>query len=302
MEFLNAVGFDVSGTDELMRLCQQVTEEGEIIATPAGAYFRWSIRTGPFRTLEMWMKEHPDGDFSLPRPHFTGATETVLRLEAALPQAEIKYFDGGFRGRYRRELPDSEWEINPPLVFGCPNFDCYDLPLPRRTKVQLCGMTSNLDCFADADEFRASHPLRADFNDPVEAVFSTDFVRGGKVCPNPVSCLAYVTARVLHTDIITNPVTDQEFCWLSVAPGGDILLDLVGPPRAVSGYLTPGCIVNSTIWLSGRVLDKYLDIGEWPEDEDEDEEYEEEEDEAGAVEEDEVAAGAGEREADGGHS
>jgi hypothetical protein len=66
---------------------------------------------------------------------------------------------------------------------------------------------------------------------------------------------AILTGHVLETSIITNPITDSDFCWAKIRTlGGE--LDMVADPLMLNGFLVKGGIISGSFWLSGRLPDR----------------------------------------------
>ena len=70
---------------------------------------------------------------------------------------------------------------------------------------------------------------------------------------HPPQAQAIFSGRVIATQRLTNPVTNQKFYWARVhVLGGEI--DIVADPQVVEGTVVEDGIVSGTFWLSGRIL------------------------------------------------
>src|ERR1041384_204131 len=255
-DILGSVGFPHNGTEEFARLFMQVQQEGEIITTSEGIYYFWAIPTEVDWDIEIWLKSGHDGKTSSIGPHFNGATSGVLELQAALRRPQGQHYDGGFRFDYFRFMERRAYVLKTPLVFDCPNFDCYaDIIVPYKLDVQLCGIGARLDCYEDEADYRArsnSPPYTEE--DGFEFLMASDYVTDGELNLETMSPVTYIAGRVDETQIVTNPVTGCDFIWSVLDLGNFGLIDVVAPPEGLRGFMHEGAIVRGTVILAGRIL------------------------------------------------
>lgn len=255
---LSSVGFLNTGKDDYIQLYTQIQHEGEIITTTFGTYYRWRIPTEFDCAIEMWIKWSHDGEPSIIYPIFCNPMTWEIELDAALPSDKAHHHDGSFRFIYDRELePDSEYVLHTPVVFSCPNFDCAEhLEMPYTANVQLCGVGADLSCYETEAEFLAtygSHPPTD--TRLVEVIFASDYIIEGKPNLKAQSPIAYITGRVAGTQLVTNPVTGNDFSWVKIAVRdfGDV--DVVAGLGGLHDFLLEGRMIKGTIRLAGRLLD-----------------------------------------------
>lgn len=235
----------------------QTQSEGQIITTTSGTYYLWALPTERDCEIELWLRWSLDGKKCTLNPHFNGVMEAELKLQAVLTEGEAKLSEGCFRFIYDRGIGDTDYVLHTPLIFTCPNFDCAEnFVLPHTTRVQLCGIGADLTCYEDRATYRAMRKMPLPEQWQLETIFASDFVGDdGEFDLDAKSPIAYITGKVVETHIMTNSATGYDFSWAVIDVGDYGELDVVAAPEGLHGFLREGCMVDGTIWLSGRLLD-----------------------------------------------
>jgi hypothetical protein len=244
---MSDIGFALENEEDFRRIALLALENGEALEAGDGTYVKWS----PGRGIELWLQLDTDETIVGLNPHFSGSARMPVALTARVTRSEDGFLDGGFHGWANPSAETAE-SGDYPFVFDAPDYQLYGgIELPSVLDVQLAAFAHELEAY-ESDE--AHEAAQAD-----EMKFAPEsFLPIGLFSPegkrtDPPQALAILSGHVLATSIITNPVTDSEFCWARVRTlGGEV--DMVADPQTLNGFLVEGGVVSGSFWLSGRLL------------------------------------------------
>ena len=248
---MSDLGFLVESKADFEALALKALEHGTELQTASGTYVRWS----PGAQIELWMQLDADGDVVGLNPHYAGRTRMRVGLTARVPRPESSILDGAFHGWADPAAAEPESGAFP-FVFDVPDYELTGaVVVPSICDVQLAAFAHELQAYESAEAYAAAQQGGVRF--AAESFIPAGLFSGATgESTEPPQAHAIFTGRVLDTALITNPVSEREFCWAHVRTlGGE--LDLVADPDLLSGYLTKGGIVSGSFWLSGRVLDAH---------------------------------------------
>lgn len=254
---LGSVGFECEGKADYLPLSIQLMENAEVIPTSNGTYYCWSIPTKQDMGIELWTKKRLNGEYQIMKPHFRGNGLVKLQLEERLENLANDIYPGCFRTSFEQRILNCDLTLTVPFVFECPDFDRYaHLKLPKTAQLQMCGIAAELKGYETVEEFKAEHDQGSDVWDNTESLVPSDFSNRTARSETP---LVFITGRVHHTELVTNPVTDKDFSWAVVSAPGFGRIDVVAHPQALEGYLVKGGLVDGTIGLSGHFHEQTLE-------------------------------------------
>jgi hypothetical protein len=245
---MSDLGFLVECKADFEALALQALEHGTELQTASGAYVRWS----PGAAVELWMQLDAEGNIVGLNPHYAGHTRMRVGLTARVPRPESSILDGAFHGW--ADPTDTEPESGTyPFVFDVPDYELTcAVVVPSICEVQLTAFAHELRAYESEAAYDESQTDAIKF--AAESFIPAGLFNSDGETTTPPQAYAIFTGRVLDTALITNPVSEREFCWAHVRTlGGE--LDLVADPDLLSGYLIKGGIVSGSFWLSGRLID-----------------------------------------------
>lgn len=272
MNFLAHLGFITDTEKSYWELWQQVTEYGQTIVTPESAYFRWT----PSKNLELWAKVKPTGDIGYLHPHYAGdSIMHVALVEKVAYEDEKDVLADGFFVAYAKpqqgvgfvsehknlHYGDGTYSSYIPFVFNAPDFDRYaDLQIPTLVDVQLTAFALMSWSYESEDEWIDKQVEWDTSGEEDPYVWSGETFapstmlyerKGPNDFPRPT---AYIAGTILDTAIITNPVTEEEFCWACIETVAG-QLDVVASIQKLNGYMVTGGVIAGDFYLSGRLVD-----------------------------------------------
>ncbi|HLZ62332.1 MAG TPA: hypothetical protein VKR06_35760 [Ktedonosporobacter sp.] len=247
---MTALGFPVTTEQDFRHYVYQTSEFGEKIETPNGSYTLWTPGNG----IELWVQTNLHRRLLGMNPHFSGQASMRAHLTARILRPQDTPLDGAFHAWANPTSDDPESGLFP-FVFDSPDYDRHnELQLPHLARVQIAAFAHQLKGFASEEEYMNSQGSGIKFA-------SESFIPSGLFTPGPQGknkkppqAQAIFSGRVIATQRLTNPVTNQKFYWAQVhVLGGEI--DIVADPQVVEGKVVEDGIVSGTFWLSGRLLD-----------------------------------------------
>ena len=271
-KILANLGFIVNTDKSYWELWQQITEHGEIIITPSSSYFRWT----PSKNLELWAKVKPTEDIGHIHSHYVGGSimRVALVEKRAYEDEKDVLADGffvaytkpqqgvGFVSKYKHlHYGDGTYSSYIPFVFNVPGYDRYaTLQLPVLVDVQITCFALMSWSYESEDEWldKQAEWDTSGEEDPYVwsgETFSPSTMLYQRKDPNDFPMpMAFIAGTVLDTAIITNPVTDEEFCWACIETVAG-QLDVVASIDKLNGYMVTGGVITGDFYLSGRVVD-----------------------------------------------
>lgn len=244
---LSDIGFQVETEKELQQLAGRAYEEGEVFETGTASYIKWA----PGEGVELWLQLDRENEVVGINPHFTGSSVMRVGLTQRLVRSEARALDGAFHAWANPEGEDPETGEYP-FVFDVPDYYLNDVgELPAIAKIQLAAFAHELQSYDNDEAYAESQSDEIKFA-PESFIPAGLFSPGGEET-EPPEAHAIFTGHVLEASIITNPVTDVEFCWAKTKTvGGEI--DVVADPALLNGLLIKGGVLSGYFWLSGRLF------------------------------------------------
>jgi hypothetical protein len=244
---LSDIGFQLETDEDYRQLALRAYDEGEPLATAAGAYVRWAPGGG----AELWLQVDEGGDLVGLNPHFGGGSSMRVGLTQRFSRTEESPLDGAFHA-WANPGGDDPHEGDYPFVFDAPDYGLHDsVSLPSVARVQLAAFAHELQSFEGDEAYSRSQAGEVKFA-PESFIPSGLFSAEGQ-STEPPQAFAIFTGHVLDTDIVQNPVTGNGFCWARVRTlGGE--LDVVADPALLNGPMIRGGVVSGAFWLSGRII------------------------------------------------
>jgi hypothetical protein len=242
---LTTLGFPVTTEQDFRHYVYAATEFGQKIETPRGSYTLWQPGSG----IELWVQTNLHKRIIGMNPHFDGSARMRVSLTRYVARPGQSILDGAFYGRANPDRSHAETGAYP-FVFDLPNYDTYtNLELPCTVNVQLAAFAHHLQGYQTEADWQTGNEtsLAAESLIP-RGTFTLD-----RKPKDPAFAEVIMSARILDTSQLTNPVTGLKFYWAHVHTlGGE--MDVVADPQIVQGKLVPGGIVSGTFWLSGKIV------------------------------------------------
>ena len=140
-----------------------------------------------------------------------------------------------------------------PFVFDCPDFLSHEeLKLPQIRPVQLCAFAQQCVLFTNELDF-TTHAKNRRITLSSDAFIALGLAdESGGPLAEPLAS-AMLVGRVVEAALLRNRFSKQQFWWLKLANrAGE--LDLVAAPELLPRPPKPGNILQSSVWLYGKVL------------------------------------------------
>lgn len=252
MTFKTDVGFPDAGVLDNFNTYKLMCENGEIVEANGTKYLKWSAG----ERVEVWTRVEGDTPAPLFYTYYSGEARMRVALIEKTPRAEPTLSDGAFLCRSDGCAGES-WIAGRlvSFVFDTPDFHRYDgVSLPRVCDVQLAGFAFDVKGYENEDEFDEDYTTDEDgycwdYKYFVPSSMLNPRGEGGELQIASVNVSGYIRA----TDIVTNPATGLDFCWMRLETiGGE--MDLVCAPEKLEGYIVEGGIATSHCYLYGRIL------------------------------------------------
>lgn len=242
---LSDIGFRVESDKDFEELAFQVCREGHVLPVAAGSYVRWAPGGG----VELWAQLDQDDEVIGLNPHFRGESVMKVGLTEKLSRPDDTPLDGAFHAWAHPQNSDPK-SGEYPFVFDVPNSQLCTPRLPAIVQVQLAAFAHELQTYESEEAYEQSQP---EIKFASESFIPTGLFSPGGEITQPPQSHAIFTGHVLKTALLTNPVTDEIFCWAKVRTlGGEI--DVVADPETLGGPVVSGGVLSGSFWLSGIVL------------------------------------------------
>ncbi len=247
---MSDIGFPMEREEDYRQLATLALEKGEALETANGVYVKWS----PDEQVELWVLMDQDETIVGLSPHFSGSARMRVALTERVSRPDGGALEGAFRGWAdpRGDHPESgDYQF----VFDVPDYDLNRaVALPSVLDVQLAAFAHELEAYESNEAYKTAQ------GDVGKKIAPESFLPVGLWTPrgelvDVPEAYAILTGHVLETSIITNPITDSDFCWARIRTlGGE--LDMVADPLMLNGFLVKGGIISGSFWLSGRLPDR----------------------------------------------
>jgi len=277
-DHFSIIGFQASSAEELASLIGGLPEDrAESLECLPGYYYRWHTDAGS----ELWihMQRNRPGDAGEDdgppeetvaivgvTPFFAGEGRVPIRAVAIKRRPE----DNAFEGAIFAEIEPGEdlHDCTTVALFDVVDFACLANRVPPFTaEAQVTAFAHDIAAFTDAAAFEKAQAEQEVRFAPKSFFASGLFMPTGGESDQPVfhdpdepgfnaPSRAFLSGEVKRSEIRTNPVTAQQFCWALVDTlGGSV--DVVALQSQIEGHdgaLNPGMIVQGEFWLCGRLL------------------------------------------------
>jgi hypothetical protein len=278
-DHFSIIGFQASSAEELATLIGGLPEDhAESLECRPGYYYRWHTDAGSELWIHMQKRRDeaaaegdgpPEDTLAIVgvTPFFAGAGRVPIRAVAIKRRPE----DNAFEGAIFAEVEPGEdlHDCTTVALFDVVDFACLaNRVAPFKADAQVTAFAHDIAAFDDAAAFEAAQ-------DGQEVRFAPkSFFASGLFMPpeggdadQPVfhdpdepgfnaPSRAFLSGEVIRSEIRTNPVTGQSFCWALVETlGGTVdVVALEAQIEGREGALAPGMIVQGEFWLCGRLL------------------------------------------------
>ncbi|MDT7541794.1 MAG: hypothetical protein QOE33_1698 [Acidobacteriota bacterium] len=251
MAYLSDMGFR-GGKWGIWQNYLAIEEQGELIVAGSAKYLRLAVD----ERLELWTRYIDDKPDIHVHSYYRGDSRFPVMLFEKTERDKRLRSDGAFFCRSKPLQGDGWFAGQLPFVFDAPDYHRYDsLTLPRATVVQITASALHMIGYADEDEYEEANPR----DEEGYGWQARHFVPVCMVEPRGENgelqiAGAMVSGFVLDTAIITNPLTELDFCWALVETICGVV-DVVCSPNDLEGYLHTGGVVTANCLLTGRILD-----------------------------------------------
>lgn len=235
----SSVGFS-EARGEFGQLLIRAAREAQPIEAPHGRYLYWSAGAG----IELWLQTK-DREILDCHPHFVGSSRIRVAVTEFL-EIPDELMGGKFYGWVEPKNDDPKSGLYA-FAINIPDFDLARnrLSLPSVITLQIAAFAQYLKCFASDEEYYDSQENGRKFA-------SESFIPTGLFQSNRP--LALFAGHILTNELRANPVTGQNFHYLTVKTYGGVM-DVVANQTAVTGQPVTGGVIHGKFWLSGRVVD-----------------------------------------------
>jgi len=262
---------------DLDHVLDEAQANGQVLRSRLGPYIAWCPGGGAEVWLQVYLATKERGF----HPHFTGPSRLRVGVTSVILD-DRSALDGAIQGWASPTTDDPESGICPLLV-NVPNFRLVDeqLRLPVITTVQIAAFSHGLYCFRTQEEYFAwQREMRrprglgalirrllrrqSEQAEGPQLVFAPEslvpvglFARAYNLPWKPEDRPkeeAQFSGIVLESECLTNPATGREFRHVLVRCLGGTF-DVVADPEIVVGEPSPGAIVHTHAWLSGRLVE-----------------------------------------------
>jgi hypothetical protein len=245
---LPTLGFPVTTEKDFRHYVFEASEFGQKLESPNGSYTVWALGNG----IELWVQTNLHKRIIGMNPHFSGHSRMKVSLSERIMRSDQSILDGALYAWAdpQKEEPESGTY---PFVFDLPDYDLHnDVQIPGLATIQLAAFAHELQGFESEGAYMAAQS--SDMRFAVESFIPSGlFKPGSRGRREPPLAQAIFSGRVLVTQILTNPVTNQRFYWARVHTlGGEV--DVVADPQVVQGKVVKRGIIKGNFWLSGRLV------------------------------------------------
>ena len=276
-DHFSIIGFQARSAEELASLIGKLPEDrAESLECRPGYYYRWHTDVGS----ELWIhmqkrrdEEADEGDGPPEEtlaivgvtPFFAGAGRVPIRAVAIKRRPEDNAFEGAIFAEV--EPGEEQHDCTTVALFDVVDFACLaNRVAPFRAEAQVTAFANDIAVFADAARFEVAQAGQEVRFAPKSFFASGLFTPTGET-DEPVfhdpdkpgfnaPSRAFICGEVLRSEVRTNPVTEQSFCWALIETLGGTM-DVVALESQFEGHqgaLEPQMIVQGEFWLCGRLL------------------------------------------------
>jgi hypothetical protein len=236
----------IQSQDELLALAQRVVGESVSHDTDQGSYLQWSSACG----AEVWLQINQDNDLIGVTPHFSGKSRVRVGLTQRVIRPDSTELDGAWYG-WADPVSDDPDSGCYPFVFDTPDFMLHQhIVAPVIVTVQAAAFAHDVSVFESAEAFDASQTSEFQFASKSYIPAGT-FIPDGAEMESP-EAHAIFTGHILDTDMRTNQLTGQAFCWALVetlCATYDVVID----PELLDTLPQVGYVLYGSFWMSGRI-------------------------------------------------
>ncbi len=277
-DHFSIIGFQARSAEELASLIGKLPEDrAESLECRPGYYYRWHTDVGSELWIHMQKRVDdvadegagPPGDTLAivgVTPFFAGAGRVPIRAVAIKRRPEDNAFEGAIFAEV--EPGESPHDCTTVALFDVVDFACLaNRVAPFKADAQVTAFAHDIAVFPDAATFEAAQEGQEVRFAPKSFFASGLFMPSDDASDQPVfhdpdqpgfnaPSRAFLSGQVLRSEIRTNPVTGQSFCWALVETLGGTV-DVVALESQMDGHhgaLTSGMIVQGEFWLCGRLL------------------------------------------------
>ena len=255
----STIGFEVPTRDALSDLFRVVATSGTVVPSPLGRYVRWPDGPGE----QLWGQIDVGGAAVGLNPHFEGSARLPVAVVDAVRDQEHPM--DGYVYCWAAPQDDDPESGDYPVAIDLPDFDAATdgLALPWRGAILVAAFARSLDCWADDAAYeaaeaekwahRAVEGEREVKGFAAESFIPTGTFSIGSEAETPPSAQAWFTGHVLAANVRTNAHSGRSFHHVLVRTlGGEY--DVVADPEVVKGEPVVGGVVQTSAWLTGRLL------------------------------------------------
>lgn len=240
---LSNIGFKIFSAQDTIALAQLVMANGRKIGCAEGNYMAYTTKTGS----QLWARLDANNQCRALNAHFVGKTQSKVLLTQRV-KFNNSPLDGRFFGWVNPDpnaRADADKLGDYPILFEAPDYAYYHfMELPCEVTVQLTAFPKDLKVFLSEEEFK-NFPARTW---PKEVV-STQIVHSSSTGNAPE---AFISAVVLETEVLENPITHFYFQWAKVKVGGGYF-DIVADTKILEVAMQPGAIISGNFIISGQL-------------------------------------------------
>jgi len=277
-DHFSIIGFQARSAEELASLIDKLPEDrAESLECRPGYYYRWHTDVGSELWIHMQKRREevaeegngpPEETVAVVgvTPFFAGAGRLPIRTVAIKRRPE----DNAFEGAIFAEVEPGEelHECTTVALFDVVDFACLANRVPPfNADAQVTAFAHDIAVFPDAETFETAQADQEVRFAPKSFFASGLFMPAEGEGEQPVfhdpdepgfnaPSRAFLSGEVIRSEIRTNPVTGQNFCWALVETLGGTV-DVVALGAQIDGHdgaLVPGMIVQGEFWLCGRLL------------------------------------------------
>ena len=254
---LSTIGFVFANEDEFRKtMIECAANASANLNCASGTYGIWQSRSG----AEIWfhLGKTVDGEveiFGL-TPFFSGASDITLEITGPVQRASDNDFEGAFHAWM---TTGAGGEKLYPLVFDAIDFAAHKVAAwPSLARARLCGFARELAAFPDEAAYYAartggdSPQLSSKAFIPI-GLFASDQPSYSEAGTGQApASTALLTGRIVEYRQLKNEETGRPFAWMLVQTL-DATIDIVADPEIVTGVITDGGTIETTVLLFGRL-------------------------------------------------
>ncbi len=247
MSNFSSIGIYAENKDELIGILDAAMSKALPVPSRKDSYLKYTDASG----CTLWFQLDSKGNVMSVNPHFEGKSRREVNIMQAIPGAEGTLDIACYAWADPNSVKD-ESEGAYPFLFEVPDYySLQKMILPHHAKIQLTAFTQEIAAYKTEQAYYDAQKEEPKYG-PNFFIPSGLFVSSEK--KEDMRPYALFAGKVEESNLYTNTLTEEQFCWLLVESlAGPI--DVVAPPEFLNELPEKGDIISGNFWMSAQLID-----------------------------------------------